>query len=155
MIHSQFSFILLFVIAGLLFISAVLIISKLLRSDKPSEQKLTSYESGEETTGDAIVGFRSRYYIVALIFILFEAELVLLFPWSTVFGNKELIVETQGTWGWFSIFEMFIFIGVLAIGLVYVWAQGHLDWVKPNLEIKKEKEIVPQELYDKINEKYA
>lgn len=154
MIHSQFAYIFLFVLSGLLMLAGILVIARLLRPNRPSEQKLTSYESGEDTVGDAIIGFNSKYYIVALIFILFEVELVLLFPWSTIFGNEELMVQTKGVWGWISIAEMFIFIFILAIGLVYVWAQGHLDWVKPLDKRVKTESVIPKELYENINEKY-
>lgn len=154
MIHSQFAYIFLFVVAGLLMLTVILFIAKLLRPNKPNVQKLSSYESGEDTVGDAIVGFKSEYYIVALIFLLFEVELVLLFPWSTIFGDQQLVVETKGTWGWISISEMFIFILVLAVGLVYVWAQGHLDWKKPKVTQAKTDTVVPMKLYERINEKY-
>lgn len=154
MIHSQFAYIFLFVVAGLLMLTVILFIAKLLRPNKPNEQKLTSYESGEDTVGDAVVGFKSKYYIVALVFLLFEVELVLLFPWSTIFGDQKLVEETMGVWGWFSIAEMFIFILVLAIGLVYVWAQGHLDWVTPQKNTSTSNSVVPLDLYERINEKY-
>jgi NADH-quinone oxidoreductase subunit A len=154
MIYSQFAYIFLFVVAGLLMLTVILFIARQLRPNKPNEQKLTSYESGEDTVGDAIIGFKSKYYIVALVFLLFEVELVLLFPWSTIFGNEELVTETKGVWGWFGIVEMFIFIFVLALGLVYVRAQGHLDWVKPQKVKNSTGSKVPKDLYDQINEKY-
>ncbi|SOE20506.1 NADH dehydrogenase subunit A [Spirosomataceae bacterium TFI 002] len=154
MIHSQFAYIFLFVAAGLVMLTVILFIARLLRPNRPNKEKLTSYESGEDTVGDAIIGFKSKYYIVALVFILFEVELVLLFPWSTVFGNQELVNETKGTWGWFSIAEMFIFIFVLAVGLVYVWAQGHLDWIKPQKTTDHSEGVVPLDMYEQINKKY-
>lgn len=155
MIYSQFAYILLFIIAGLLMLTVILLVAKWLRPSNPSEQKLTTYESGEETVGSAVVNFGSKYYIIALVFILFEVELVLLFPWSTVFGSEELMNSTNGTWGWFTLTEMAIFIAVLALGLVYAWAQGFLDWIKPEQSFTKVSSEVPQELYDKINEKYS
>lgn len=155
MIYSQFAYIMLFIIAGLLMLTGILLIAKWMRPSRPSEQKLTTYESGEEATGNAVVNFGARYYTIALVFILFEVELVLLFPWSTVFGNEELVNSTNGKWGWFTLTEMVIFIGILALGLVYAWAQGFLDWEKPDQKITEQTSPVPQELYDKINEKYS
>ena len=86
---------------------------------------------------------------------LFEVELVFLFPWAIVFGDAELISSTGGLWGWFSLIETFIFIGLLAVGLVYVWAMGMLDWVKPNAETENFSSKVPQRLYEEINKKYT
>jgi NADH-quinone oxidoreductase subunit A len=81
-------------------------------------------------------------------------EIVFLFPWSTIFANKELIKETEGQWGWFSLVEMFVFIFVLALGLAYAWAKGHLDWIKPNPKATEFSSPVPKSHYEAINEKY-
>ena len=93
--------------------------------------------------------------IIALVFVLFDVELVFLFPWATVFGNEVLIRETEGRWGWFALVEMLVFLGVLGLGLAYAWVKGHLDWVKP--EVKKSTFVgkVPTDLYQRVNEKYA
>lgn len=136
-------------------LSGILVVAKWLRPSRPSEQKLSTYESGEETTGNAVVNFGARYYTIALVFILFEVELVLLFPWSTVFGNEATNASTNGTWGWFTLTEMLIFIVVLALGLVYAWAQGFLEWERPQQKRAQQTFQVPQELYDKINQKYS
>jgi NADH-quinone oxidoreductase subunit A len=101
------------------------------------------------------VQFNAKFYVVALIFILFDVELVFLFPWATVFGNATLIEQTNGLWGWFTLAEMFIFVGILALGLAYVWAKGYLDWVKPDLRTPKFKSKVPIEMYEQVNKKYA
>src|SRR5882672_1992911 len=127
---SEFGEVLLYFIAGILFLVMTLLVSKLIRPNRPSAQKLSTYESGEEPISTAWTQFNIHFYIVALIFILFEVELVFLFPWATVFSRKELIDETNGLWGWFSFAEMVIFILVLALGLAYAWVNGLLDWVK-------------------------
>lgn len=151
---SEFGEVLLFLVAGVLFILISLLGSKLIRANRPNAQKLSTYESGEEPTSTAWTQFNIRFYIVALIFILFEVELVFLFPWSTVFANKDLIDQTNGLWGWFTLTEMIIFILLLALGLAYAWVNGLLDWVKPVQKPTDFKSVVPKELYDKINQKY-
>ena len=152
---SSFGIVLLFIITALLFVTATFGISRWLRPNNPNEEKLTTYESGEEPVGNANIQFNVRFYVVALIFILFDVELVFLFPWATVFGNAELIKETKGLWGWFSLAEMMIFVGILALGLAYVWAKGYLDWVKPEQKTANFISKIPMELYKKVNEKYS
>jgi NADH-quinone oxidoreductase subunit A len=152
---SEFGVILLFVVGGLLFVLITLLVSRLIRPDRPNPQKLESYESGEQPVGSAWAQFNIRFYVVALVFLLFEVELIFLFPWATVFANKELIDQTNGLWGWFSFIEMVIFILVLALGLAYVWVNGHLSWIKPEQNIPEFKSPVPRNLYEKINERYA
>ncbi len=151
---SEFGEVLLFLVAGILFILIALLVSKLIRPNRPNSQKLSTYESGEEPVSTAWTQFNIRFYIVALIFILFEVELVFLFPWATIFARKELIDETNGLWGWFSFVEMVIFILVLVLGLAYAWVNGLLDWIKPEQKPTNYKSIVPKELYDKLNDKY-
>lgn len=151
---SEFGKILIFLIGGLLFLSASFLVARLVRPNRPNEQKLETYESGEQALGTAWAQFNMRFYIVALMFILFEVEIVFLFPWSTVFANKELIRETNGAWGWFSLVEMILFIFMLALGLAYAWIHGLLDWVNPVSKTTDISSPVPKELYTKINEKY-
>ncbi|HMG88461.1 MAG TPA: NADH-quinone oxidoreductase subunit A, partial [Chryseolinea sp.] len=128
---SAFGEVLLFIIAGILFILVTLVVSKFIRPDRPNAEKLSTYESGEEPVSHAWSQFNIRFYIIALVFLLFEVEIVLLFPWSTVFADKDLNNQTQGAWGWYALIEMLIFIAVLALGLAYAWVNGYLDWIKP------------------------
>ena len=151
---SGFGTVLLFLVGGGLFVSITLFVGKLLRPNRPDEQKLTTYESGEDPHGTAWVNFNVRFYIIAVIFLLFELELVFLFPWAIVFGDKELIESTDGLWGWFSLIETFIFIAILGVGLIYVWSSGMLDWVKPIPKSEVLESKVPTEKYQEINEKY-
>ena len=90
---SEFGGILLYIIGGSLFIVITLFVSRLIRPNRPSPEKLAPYESGEEAIGPAWIQFNIRFYIVALVFLLFEVEIIFLFPWATVFANKELIRE--------------------------------------------------------------
>ena len=146
--------VLLFIIGGLLFVSIALLVSRIIRPSRPNLEKLTSYESGEEPIGSPWIQYNVRFYVIALIFILFEVEVVFLFPWATIFSDKELISKTNGSWGWFALAEMIVFIGLLALGLAYAWRNGHLDWIKPKPQVREFKSPVPKELYDKINERY-
>ena len=114
---SEFGEILLFIIGSLLFMVVTILVASLIRPSRPNPQKLTTYESGEEPVSNAWTQFNVRFYVVALIFLLFEVEIVFLFPWATIFAKKELIQQTNGAWGWFSLLEMLLFIGILALGL--------------------------------------
>jgi NADH-quinone oxidoreductase subunit A len=147
---SGFGTILLFLVGGLLFVLVTLLVGKILRPVKPNEEKNTTYESGEDPAHSALGQFNARFYVIALIFILFEAELVFLFPWAIVFGDQQLIEETNGLWGKFSLIETFVFIGILGLGLIYVWAKGMLDWVKPNPKKSDYQSKIPEEAYERL-----
>jgi NADH-quinone oxidoreductase subunit A len=151
---SEFGKVLLFIIAGFLFISITLFGSRLIRPNRPNDQKLATYESGEEPISSAWTQFNIRFYIIALIFLLFEVEIVLLFPWSTVFADKKLIEETNGMWGWVALTEAILFILILAVGLAYAWVNGFLDWIKPDPKPTNYSSPVPKSLYEKINERF-
>ena len=125
-------------------------IVRIFAPNNPNPEKLSSYECGEEPTGSAWVPFNSRFYVIALIFLLFDVEMVFVLPWATVFGNKRLQSIDQ-RWGWLSLTEMFAFLGILIIGLVYVWVKGDLDWIKPQPVIPTVNSAVPHSLYERLN----
>jgi NADH-quinone oxidoreductase subunit A len=125
-------------------------ITRMLAPDNPNPEKLTSYECGEEPVGSAWMPFNSRFYVIALIFLLFDVEMVFILPWATVFGNHD-ISNIDNRWGWLSLTEMFIFLGILILGLVYVWVKGDLDWIKPNPIRPTVDTQVPASLYEKLN----
>jgi NADH-quinone oxidoreductase subunit A len=152
---SEFAEILVYIIAGVVFILLMFFLSRLVRPDRPNAEKLSTYESGEEPISSPWMQFNVRFYVVALIFLLFEVEIVFLFPWSTVFAKKEFIAQTNGAWGWFSMIEMLVFILVLALGLAYAWVNGFLDWVKPNPRPTEINSPVPKNVYEELNRKYA
>ncbi|QMW00498.1 NADH-quinone oxidoreductase subunit A [Spirosoma foliorum] len=151
---SDFGVLLLFIVGAFAFIAIVLFIARLLRPNKPNVEKNSTYESGEEPVGNANIQFNIRFYVVALVFVLFDVELVFLFPWATVFGQEQLIKETGGLWGWFALGEVTLFVIILSLGLAYVWVKGYLDWVKPQPKVPTVETKVPAELYRKVNEKY-
>ena len=89
-------------------------------------EKLASYECGEVPEGSAWVKFNIRFYIIALIFIIFDVEVIFMFPWAVIFNGSDNQV--------FYFVEMFIFMAILLVGLAYVWIKGDLDWVKMKLK---------------------
>jgi NADH-quinone oxidoreductase subunit A len=147
---SEFGKILIFLITGIVMILLLFGVNRLLAPRNPNAEKLSTYECGEEPTGNAWLPFNSRFYVIALVFLLFDVEMVFVFPWATVFGNKS-IIALDSRWGWFSLIEMFIFLGILILGLAYVWVKGDLDWIKPNPTVPDSGTNIPQSLYDKIN----
>ena len=86
--------------------------------------KLRSYECGEVPEGSAWVKFNVRFYVIALIFIIFDVEVVFMFPWAVVFQELGLL----------AFIEMFIFLTILLVGFAYVWVKGDLDWVKMKMK---------------------
>jgi NADH-quinone oxidoreductase subunit A len=107
-------------LGGLGFVYANLLIFSLFRPNKPSKLKLSTYECGMEAFGSSWVRFDMRFYSVALIFLIFDLEIAFLFPWSVVFRDLGMIARVEGL----------IFVLILFLGLIYVWARGDLDWVK-------------------------
>ena len=102
-----------------LLVAGMLGIGKVLRPNRPSSQKYTTYESGVDPYGDLWSQSNIRYYVFALLFVLFDVEAVFIFPWATR-------LEAYGTFG---LIEMGIFIAILLLGLVYAWRKGMLRWV--------------------------
>ena len=122
--YRDYGTVLAFILLGIALLSVALWLQKLLAPSRPKNYKHTTYECGEEPEGSAWVQFNIRFYVIALIFLIFDVEVVFLFPWSVVF--KDL--------GWLAFIEMLIFIGILLVGLAYVWRKGDLDWVKLQLK---------------------
>ena len=147
---SEFGKIFIFLITGIILVALIFFINRLLAPDHPNAEKQTSYECGEEPTGNAWLPFNSRFYVIALVFLLFEVEMVFVFPWATVFGSHE-INDYYPAWGAFALIEMFIFLGILILGLVYVWVKGDLDWIKPKPIVPITDVIIPTSLYEKLN----
>ncbi len=150
---SGFGGALLFLVAGTLFIAISLTVSRILRPHRPNPEKLSTYESGEEAVGSAWIQFNFRFYIVALIFLLFEVEIVFMFPWSTVYANDQLR-KAVPHWGLLAMVEMGIFIAILALGLAYAWRNGFLTWDTPDPTPTLYHSEVPRSLYDAVNRKY-
>ena len=110
--------ILLFILVGLLIGAAPMLLGALLGPRKPDPEKLSPYECGFEAFEDARMKFDVRYYLVAILFILFDLEIAFLFPWA-------IVLEDIGLFGFLS---MVVFLGILVVGFIYEWMQGALDW---------------------------
>jgi len=117
---AQHSAVFSFLLVGVLFMAVNLVLWHILRPRRFSEEKLTTYECGEDPTGNAWVQFNIRFYVFALIFIIFDVEVVFLLPWAVVF--KEI--------GFLAFAEGLVFIAILVAALAYVWRKGDLEWVR-------------------------
>lgn len=121
MLENYFPVLLFFAIGTAVGIGALVssrVFNTLLGNQKPDAEKLSPYECGFEAFEDARMKFDVRYYLVAILFILFDLEIAFLFPWAVVL--QEI--------GWFGFVAMFVFLGILVIGFVYEWKKGALEW---------------------------
>ena len=110
--------ILLFILVGLAVGVAPMVLGKLLSPSRPDPEKLSPYECGFEAFEDARMKFDVRYYLVAILFILFDLEIAFLFPWAVV-------INDIGLAGFIS---MMVFLGILTVGFAYEWMKGALEW---------------------------
>jgi len=95
-----------------------------LAPSRPDPEKLSPYECGFEAFEDARMKFDVRYYLIAILFILFDLEVAFLFPWATIFKD---IVATESI-KLFGFVEMLVFVAILVVGYIYAWAKGALEW---------------------------
>lgn len=109
-----------FSLGGVLMVLVALLIGKFLRRQRRHPVKGTAYECGEVNVGDAWVQFDSRFYVAALVFIVFDVEIALFYAWAVVFREAGV----AGLW------DMLFFFGVVVIGFCYLWRFGYLDWVR-------------------------
>jgi NADH-quinone oxidoreductase subunit A len=116
--------ILMFVLVGIAIGVLPVAMGFILAPSRPDPEKLSPYECGFEAFEDARMKFDVRYYLIAILFILFDLEIAFLFPWATIFKD---IVATESI-KVFGFVEMMIFVSILVIGYVYAWAKGALEW---------------------------
>jgi NADH-quinone oxidoreductase subunit A len=119
MLSEQWLFIGIFLLLAPVFPALALMIPRLVAPKKPNKIKLEPYECGMETVGDTWVQFKVQYYIFALVFLIFDVEVVFLFPWAVAFDQLPL----------FAVLEGILFILILAGGLIYAWRKGALEWI--------------------------
>ncbi len=105
-------------IVGIL-IPLTLGIAKLVRPEKPEKAKLMPYECGVDPIGDSRQRYTVRFYIVAILFVIFDVETIFLFPWAVLYKSL----------AWFGFIEMMIFLAILIVGYVWVWKKGALEWI--------------------------
>jgi NADH-quinone oxidoreductase subunit A len=94
-------------------------IAKLVRPEKPEKVKLMPYECGVDPIGDSRQRYTVRFYIVAILFVIFDVETIFLFPWAVLYKGL----------AWFGFVEMMIFLAILIVGYVWVWKKGALEWI--------------------------
>lgn len=116
--------ILMFVLVGVAVGVLPIAMGFLLAPSRPDSEKLSPYECGFEAFEDARMKFDVRYYLIAILFILFDLEIAFLFPWAAVFKD---IVATESI-KMFGFVEMLVFVVILVVGYVYAWAKGALEW---------------------------
>ena len=140
------AFILIFVAVGVAFLGANLLLGRLVRPRKPSPEKGSVYECGEEPIGSAWIQFDLRFYVVALLFVIFDVEIAFFFPWAVVFGEHTQpgAGQTSMEFARFAFFEFLVFFGILLVGFAYLWKRGDLEWVKSVAGQDKNLRLVPQ-----------
>ncbi len=119
----DFGRIFVFMIVAILFVIVAILAAKLVRPARPSKEKLMTYECGEDAIGSPWVKFNLRFYVVALIFLIFDVEIVLLIPWALVykeFGMQGFLVGA-------------IFLFLLGLGMAYEWRKGNIEWIRPKI----------------------
>lgn len=120
-----------FVLLAALLPPIILVLGSFFRPSFPHEGKLTTYECGETPVGSAYVMFNNRFYLVAIVFLVFDVEVALLFPILMLFREA---IEIGGSTA-LQVFSLaFAFLGVLFVGLIYEWKTGDIDWVKDALD---------------------
>ncbi len=118
---TEFGKIFIFILVAVLFTIIAFFAAKLIRPSRPSKEKLEVYECGENIEGTPWVKFNIRFYVVALIFLIFDVEVVLLFPWALTYQD----------FGIYGFLVGIIFLLVLALGMAYEWRKGDLEWARP------------------------
>ena len=121
----HFANVLLFSATAILFVFGSLLAGHFLRPSAPTREKSMIYECGEKPIGQAWFNFNPRFYLIALVFVIFEVEIAFMVPVASVY--KSFIEKGQGL---LAFAEIFVFVAILAVGLAYVWAMGDLEWVK-------------------------
>lgn len=155
---SLVGWIVLFSGVAVFFLFSVLLIGKLVRPNLPNAEKTAIYECGEPTIGSSWVQFDLRFYVVALLFVIFDVEVAFFFPWAVVFGKAAQVADptataadiqqpladlgfavtsdvaqTQqaaGQLARIAFFDLLVFFGVVLVGFAYLWRRGDLDWVR-------------------------
>ena len=124
----------LFVFVGAAFVFANLLAGWFVRPSLPNPEKLATYECGEPALGSSWVQFDLRFYIIALVFLIFDVEVALFYPWAVAYGSATEIATKLGITTFefrsIAIIDMFFFFGVLLVGFAYLWKFGYLDWVR-------------------------
>jgi NADH-quinone oxidoreductase subunit A len=120
---TEFGKAFIFILVAIIFVIVIVYVAKLVRPSRPTHEKLKTYECGENPEGSPWIKFNIRFYVVALIFLIFDVEVVLLIPWALVYKDLGLTGFLIGG----------IFLALLGLGMAYEWRKGDLDWDKPKV----------------------
>lgn len=123
--YTEFGQILAFIILAVVFVIVSVFFAKLIRPHRPSHEKLLTYECGENPLGSPWIKFNIRFYVVALIFLIFDVEIVLLIPWAVIYQS----------YGFSGFIAGFVFLFLLGLGMAYEWRKGDLEWERPSPNI--------------------
>ena len=121
---TEFGKIFIFMLVAMLFTVVAIFVARLIRPARPTHEKLLTYECGEDIIGSPWVKFNIRFYVVALIFLIFDVEVVLLIPWALVFKEFGFVGYLIGA----------IFLILLGVGMAYEWRKGDLEWARPAIK---------------------
>lgn len=129
--YMQYNWVALFLIGSFILVLVMLGLASILRPHKPDFSKLTTYECGEQTHGSSWVRFNTRYYTIALVFLVFDVDVIFIFPWAVAFrlltfGDTRLYFAPIGA---AALGEMILFLGILILAWLYAYKRGALDWV--------------------------
>jgi NADH-quinone oxidoreductase subunit A len=122
---TEFGKIFIFFLVAILFVVVAVLAAKILRPSRPTKEKLLTYECGENAEGSPWVKFNIRFYVVALIFLIFDVEVVLLIPWAMVYKQFGISGFLVGA----------VFLFLLGLGMAYEWRKGDLEWERPKIII--------------------
>lgn len=126
--------VLIFVAFGVGFVWVNLTVGSLLRPKAPNPEKAAVYECGEPSIGTSWVQFDLRFYIIALVYLIFDVEVALFYPWAVAYGKAAEIAQSTGQDLFYirqvALVDMLFFFGVLVVGFAYLWRFGYLDWVR-------------------------
>lgn len=133
-----------FFLGALVFLGIGLWVSYWASNSRPNREKNEPYESGEEPLGSPWAAFHARYYLVALLFVVFEADLIFLFPWTVALKDLQ---NLEFTLKWRLTLTVIVFISMLVFALIWAWKKGFLDWMQPQVEAPNSTSIIPEERY--------
>ena len=123
--YFHFANVLVFFVLGIVLAGALLGLGRLVRPSNPFAAKLATYECGEPPTGSAWINFNIRFYLIALVFVIFDVEIAFVYPVTVAF--RDYVLQGKGL---LVLSELFVFMGILFVGLIYVWAKQDLEWLK-------------------------
>jgi len=124
-VNFQFANVLLFILLGAGTAALMMGLGWLLRPSNPEARKLSTYECGEPPSGSAWINFNIRFYLIALVFVIFDVEVAFVYP--VVVAFRDFVLQGRGL---VALGELLVFVGILFLGLVYVWAKRDLEWLK-------------------------